>query len=276
MPASPPDAPVRLPSTLPAPTSAPPAGLRARLRGGGAVLGTWLTLPVPAVGELMAAAGFDFVTVDLEHSALSIAEAAALIQAVSLGGAAPLVRLSGHDPVQIKRVMDAGAHGIIVPMVNRLAELEAVHAAMHYPPRGRRGVGLARAQGWGERFDAYRAWLEEDAVLIAQIEHEAALAELDAICAFPGLDGVLVGPYDLSASMGLAGQLDHPAVAAARARIRASADAHGVAAGIHVVEPDPVLLQTRRDEGFRLVAYSVDFRMLAVAARAGREAFGAP
>lgn len=243
--------------------------LRDRIQNGTTVVGTWLTLPVPALGELVAAAGFDFVTVDLEHSALSLSEAGALIQSIDLGRAAPLVRLSSCDAVQIKRVMDAGAHGIIVPMVNDRATVEAAHAAMHYPPRGRRGVGLSRAQGWGERFDTYRAWLDQHAVLIAQIEHRDALDDLDGILGNGLLDGILVGPYDLSASFGLPGQLDHPAVAAARARIRSAAAAHGVAAGIHVVEPDPALLCRRRDEGFRLLAYSVDFRMVAVAAREG-------
>lgn len=244
-------------------------GLRARLRAGEAVVGSWLTLADPTVAELMARAGYAFLVVDLEHSPRSLDQAAELIRTAELAGATPLVRLSGQDPVQVKRVMDAGAHGIIVPMCNSREQLAAMHAAMHYPPVGSRGVGLARAQGWGEGFHAYRAWLDEEALLVAQIEHAAALPQLDALLSFPGLDAVLVGPYDLSASLSHPGQLDHPAVAEALATIEAACARHGVPAGIHQVEPDPVALRLRMQQGYRFLAYSVDFRMLAVAAREG-------
>lgn len=243
--------------------------LRQRLRAGEAVVGTWLTLDSPAVAEIMARAGFAFVTVDLEHSPLTLAQAADLIRTAELAGSAPLVRLSAGDPVQVKRVMDAGAHGIIAPMITRREQVEALHAAMHYPPLGSRGVGLARAQGYGEGFDRYRTWLAEHAVLVAQLEHVDALKQLDAILSSRVLDACLVGPYDLSASMGLAGQLDHPDVLAALDRIRAAAERHGVPAGTHLVQPDPPQLRRLLDQGYRFLAYSVDFRMLAVAARQG-------
>lgn len=243
--------------------------LRDRLRAGDAVLGTWLTLADPAVAEIMARAGFHFLTVDLEHSPLSLAQAAELIRTAELAGAAPLVRLSSLDAVQVKRVMDAGAHGVIVPMVKSAADVAAAHAALHYPPIGTRGVGLGRAQGYGEGFDAYRAWLAEHAVLVAQLEHVDALDHLDAILGHPGLDAILIGPYDLSASMGLPGQLEHPRVTAALDRIVAACTVHGVPAGIHQVEPDPAALRRVLDQGYRFVAYGVDFRMLAAAARAG-------
>lgn len=244
-------------------------GFRASLAAGQLQVGTWLTLSDPAICEIMAAAGFDFLTVDLEHSALSIDQAAALIRTAELAGSLPLVRLSANDPVQIKRLMDAGAHGIIVPMVTSVAELTDAHAAMHYPPAGTRGVGLARAQAYGQGFHSYRSWLAEHAVLIAQLEHQDVLDRLDQILAFPGLDAYLVGPYDLSASMGLAGQLEHPRFLAAMDRIKDAAARHGVPAGIHIVEPDPAALAERVDQGYTLIAYSVDFRMLAVAAQHG-------
>ena len=257
-----------MPPLAPSRASGAP-GLRARLASGQRLMGTWLTLADPAVAELMAQAGMDFLTIDLEHSSLDLFQAAALIRVAELSGAAPLVRLSDNDPVQIKRVMDAGAHGIIVPMVCAAADVSRAWQALHYPPRGRRGVGLARAQAYGEGFGAYRAWLDEQAVLVAQIEHKDALAALDEILAQPGLDAFLVGPYDLSASMGIAGQFEHPDFIAALEQILAAGRRHGVPAGVHVVEPDPVQLRARLDQGYRLVAWSVDFRMLAAAARQG-------
>lgn len=244
-------------------------GLRAALASGSPVVGSWLTMPEPAIAEILARAGYAFLTVDLEHSALDLSQAAALIRTAQLAGSTPLVRLSSNDPVQIKRVMDAGAHGIIVPMVKSGADVAAAHAAMHYPPTGVRGVGLSRAQGYGQDFHAYRSWLEQEAVLVAQVEHIDALDHLDDILGHPGLHATMLGPYDLSASMGLPGRFDHPDVVDAIRRVREAADRHGIPAGTHVVEPDPAQLRLALDQGHRMVAYSVDFRMLAVAARAG-------
>lgn len=247
------------------------SGLKDRIRGGARSVGSWLTIPAPAVAEIMAAAGFDWLVVDLEHSALSLSQAADLIRVIDRCGSAPLVRLSALDPTQIKRVMDAGAHGIIVPMVCEAEQVRAAERAMHYPPRGQRGVGLARAQGYGVDFDAYRSWLDAEALLIAQIEHVDALPNLDAIFASPALDAFLIGPYDLSASMGVAGQLDDPEVDAALTQILDAGRRAGLAAGIHVVEPNPDRLQARLTSGFTFVAYSVDFRMLDHAARSASD-----
>lgn len=250
--------------------------LKRRLREGGPVVGSWLSLGSPAIAEIMCEAGFEWLAIDLEHSTTTLAQAEALIRIIDAKGRCPLVRLSTSVPalarVQIKRVMDAGAHGVIVPMVSDLPTLEAAWRAMHYPPRGDRGVGLSRAQAYGAGFDAYREWLDESSVLIAQIEHRDALGQLDAIFGFEGLDAYLVGPYDLSASFGRPGQLDHPEVRSALTRIRAEADARGVPAGIHEVEPDPARLAARVAEGYRFIAYSVDFRMVDVACRAGLRA----
>ena len=228
-----------------------------------------MSLGDTSIAEIACRAGFDWVCVDLEHSAVTLERAAQLIQIIDRSGSAPLVRLSSNDPVQIKRVMDAGAHGIIVPMVNSQADVAAAHAAMHYPPTGTRGVGLSRAQAWGPGFDEYREWLSTSAVLVAQIEHQDAMAALDEILGDGRLDAAMIGPYDLTASMGIAGQFDHPRYHEALEAFRAGCELHGVAAGIHVVEPDRAQLDRRLAEGYRFVAYSVDFRMVEAAMRAG-------
>ena len=126
--------------------------LKRKLSQNEITIGSWITLAHPAIAEIMACAGFDWLVVDLEHSVITIKEAEELIRVINLCGVVPLVRLSINDSVQIKRVMDAGAHGIIVPMVNNRAEADTAVAAVYYPPKGTRGVGLARAQGYCTAF----------------------------------------------------------------------------------------------------------------------------
>lgn len=243
--------------------------LKEKLHANNLTIGSWITLAHPAIAEIMAKAGFDWLVVDLEHSVIGIDAAGELIRSIDLCGVTPLVRLTSNHPDQIKRVMDAGAHGLIVPMVNGRADAEKAVSAVHYPPRGSRGVGLARAQGYGARFHEYREWLAENAVVIVQIEHIEAVSNLKDIFSVDGVDGYIIGPYDLSASMGLPGQFEHPDVVAALEKIKETGIAMGMPGGVHVVEPDPKELQSRIDEGYTFLAYSVDIRMLDTACRNG-------
>lgn len=218
----------------------------------------------------MARAGFDWLAVDLEHSTITIREAEDLIRVIDLCGVDPLVRLTSNNRDLIKRVMDAGACGVIVPMVNSGADALAAVQAVYYPPKGKRGVGLARAQGYGPRFHQYREWLERDgAVVIAMIEHIDGVNNLGEILAVEGIDGYFIGPYDLSSSMGLSGQLEHPDVLAAIERVRATARAMKKPGGVHVIEPIPARLREFMAQGFTFLAYSLDIRMLDATARAG-------
>jgi 2-dehydro-3-deoxyglucarate aldolase len=248
--------------------------LKQNLAQGKLTIGSWISLAHPAIAEIMARAGFEWLVIDLEHSVITIREAEELIRTINLCGATPLVRLTVNDSNQIKRVMDAGAHGIIVPMVKSQAEAEKAVGAVYYPPRGQRGVGLARAQGYGVRFREYCEWLAEEAVVIAQIEHIQAVEELEAILSVSGIDGYIIGPYDLSASMGLPGQFDDPQVEQAVARIKQIGAAMKKPGGLHVVEPDPRQMRKYIDEGFRFLAYSVDTRMLDTICRTGLKQIG--
>ena len=249
--------------------NAPEKGLINDLRNGRCTIGSWITLAHPAIAEIMAKAGFDWLTVDMEHSVLTIREAEELIRVIDLCGVTPLVRLSANDSVQIKRVMDAGAHGVIVPMVNSAAEAEQAVTAVRYPPEGRRGVGLARAQGYGTSFDQYLNWVNRNALVIVQVEHIKAVDNLEAILSVEGVDGYIVGPYDLSGSLGVPGEFDHPLMKNAMQRIEAIGKDSGKAPGIHVIEPKPDELKSRIEQGYRFVAYSLDVRMLDCACRNG-------
>jgi 2-dehydro-3-deoxyglucarate aldolase len=244
--------------------------LKCRLATSEVTFGSWIQLGQAAIAEIMAAAGYDWIVVDLEHSVISLREAEEMIRIIRMSGVDPLIRLSKNDPVQIKRVMDAGAEGVIVPMVKTAAEIAEAVAAVRYPPFGTRGVGLARAQGYGTRFQEYRSWVATDSVIIAQIEHIEGVRNLGPILSTPGVAGFIVGPYDLSASLGVPGEFDHPDVRAALAEIRRVSALHpAIAAGYHVVPPRPELVAQQIDEGYRFIAYSTDMIFLGEACRSG-------
>jgi 2-keto-3-deoxy-L-rhamnonate aldolase RhmA len=232
-------------------------------------LGSWITLGHPAIAEIMASAGFDWLVVDLEHSVIDLEVAGDLIRTIDLCGAAPLVRLTSNDQNQIKRVMDAGAHGIIVPMVNTPEEALRAVAATRYAPVGSRGVGLARAQGYGANFQNYLKWQSEGPVIIVQIEHKDAVDELEAILKVPGIDGFIVGPYDLSCSMGIAGQFEQAEFVHTIKRIHEIGQQVGSLVGMHIVEPDLQQLEQMARDGYNFIAYSVDIRLLDIGARQG-------
>ena len=234
-------------------------------------IGSWITLAHPAIAEIMAKSGFDWLAVDLEHSVITIREAEELIRVISLSGVTPLVRLTSNDPNQIKRVMDAGAHGIIVPMVNSPEQAKKAVESIKYPPYGTRGVGLARAQGYGCDFNDYLEWQQEGSIVIVQVEHIDAVNNLEEIFSVEGIDGFIIGPYDLSGSMGIPGQFEHPDFLAAMLKIRKISSEMNMTGGIHVIEPEPSQLQQRIEEGYRFIAYSLDVRMLDVSCRKGLE-----
>ena len=243
--------------------------VKKKLQSGELTIGTWITLGHPAVAEIFVNAGFDWLVVDLEHSSISIAQACDLIRVIELGGACPLVRLTSNDPDQVKRVMDAGAHGIVVPMVNSSKDAIQAVASTRYAPQGMRGVGLSRAQGYGVRFQEYMAWQKEGPLVIVQIEHKNAVGNLADILAVHGVDGFIIGPYDLSCSMGIPGDFNHPDYLEAIEIIRKTGHRMECPGGLHIVEPDRNHLKKAIDDGYRFIAYSVDIRMLDKTARDG-------
>lgn len=240
------------------------AKIKQTLQAGQVSLGSWLSMAHPAIAEILAAAGYDWVVIETEHTAIDNSEVLRLIMAIENQGAIPLVRLASNDPIQAKAVMDAGAAGVIVPMVNTAAEAERAVKSIKYPPEGWRGVGLARAQGYGTCFEEYVQAANRDSLLMVQIEHIAAVQNLAAILAVPGIDGTFIGPYDLSMSMGLPGQLHHPAVVAAQRQVLAATRARGLAAGIHLVHPDTAAAELEQcvAQGYQFIALGTDILFL--------------
>lgn len=236
--------------------------LKSKLARSDLTIGSWITLSNPAIAEIMAAAGFDWLVLDMEHSVLELSEVQVLIQVLDGRRCPAIVRLTSNHPDQIKRVMDAGATGVMVPMVKSAADAEAAVQAVYYPPRGQRGVGLARAQGYGAEFQQYRQWLNENAVVVAMIEHIDAVNAIDSILSVDGIDAYIIGPYDLSGSMGLIGELSHPKVQSAIERVLKAGRRLNKSGGIHVVEPDQNELHRRISDGFNFLGYGLDIRIL--------------
>ena len=165
--------------------------LKEKIRNGELTVGSWITLGNTAIAEILANAGYDWLVVDLEHTTISIEQAGELIRIINLAGVTPLVRLTSNDENQIKRVMDAGAHGIIVPMVNNAEDAINAVAATRYPPAGTRGVGLSRAQGYGASFQNYLLWqsdMNSGPIVVVQIEHINAVSNLKEILSVLGIN----------------------------------------------------------------------------------------
>ncbi len=232
--------------------------LKEKLLANNFTSGSWVTLGHSAVAEIMAQSGFDWLTIDMEHSAITLHQAQELIRIIELCGVVPLVRVGENNPNLIKRVMDAGAQGVIVPMVNSRQEAEAAVGAVKYPPVGSRGVGLARAQRYGFGFTEYKQWAEKDSIVIVQIEHIKAIENLEAILTVPGVDGSIVGPYDLSGSLGWPGEFDRAEVQQALKHYEDTCRRLQKPMGFHVVQPDPTMANAYRGKGYTFVAVGLD------------------
>ena len=236
--------------------------LKQKLKNNELTLGSWVTIGHQSVIEIMASGGFDWLTIDMEHSVIELERAQQLIGHIQANGMEALVRVGENAPNIIKRVMDAGANGVIVPMVNSGSDAERAVKSVKYPPIGNRGVGLARAQNYGIGFDEYREKLEKEAVVIVQIEHIKAVENIEDIINTPGVDGMIIGPYDLSGSLGIPGQFDHKSVVDALKHVEKVCKDSKFPLGFHVVPSDNDLLVKKIEEGYRFLAFSIDFMFL--------------
>jgi 2-dehydro-3-deoxyglucarate aldolase len=244
--------------------------IRQRLSSGGISVGSWIQIPHASVAEIMGRAGYDWVAVDMEHGTVSPHQLPDLFRALELGETLPLVRLAQGHPKDCKQALDAGAGGVIVPMVESAEQLRAVRDACCWPPTGNRGVGFSRANLFGRDFDSYKSEACSP-LLVAMVEHARAVERLDAILDVDGLDAILVGPYDLSASMGLTGMFDHDEFKATMQQIMDIAKGAGIPAGVHVVQPVASELHQKIREGYRFLAYSIDAVMLRISAEYPKE-----
>ena len=248
-------------------------GLRGKFLRNGFSFGSWVTFADTASAEIMAKAGFNWLAIDMEHSPIELQQAQQLIQVIELSGTIPLVRLPANDAVLIKRVMDAGAYGVIVPNIKAAEDVLLAVGATRYPPLGFRGVGLARAQGYGADFQGYKNIADSSSIVIAQIENKDAVDNIDDILQVKGLNAVIIGPYDLSGSYGVTGKLKHIKVREAEKRVLEACQKYKVACGTHIVFPDAKELRKRIKLGYRMLAFGVDMIFLLQECRMAIEAF---
>ena len=220
-------------------------------------IGSWIQIPHPSIAEIMGQAGYEWVAVDMEHGAIAQHQLPDLFRALELGGTLPLARIAEGKAKDCKQALDAGAGGVIVPMVESAAQLIQVRDACYWPPAGTRGVGFSRANLFGKHFDAYQQEAQAP-LLVAMIEHIRAVENLDEILSVQGLDAVLIGPYDLSASMGVTAEFESSEFISAMDRIRTLCNQHRIPCGMHVVIPDAGVLARRILEGYLFIAYSID------------------
>jgi 2-keto-3-deoxy-L-rhamnonate aldolase RhmA len=239
-------------------------GFRSRLRNGEKLLGTMVTLPTASTAEILADAGFDWLFIDGEHGPLSTSDILGILQAVG-HRVACIVRVPICDEAEIKKVLDLGAQGVIVPQVNTAEQAADVVRFSRYAPLGSRGVGLARAHGYGFRFAEYVASANDDVVVVVQAEHKTAVENIQSIIEVPGIDCVLLGPYDLSASYGKMGQISDPEVVGGIARVTSACQTAGIPLGYFGVTADAV--KPYADQGYTLLVAGVDVLFLGNGAR---------
>jgi len=232
---------------------------RSRLRSGERLVAPLLTLNSPAVTEIMSAVGFDWLFIDAEHAPLEPFQMQALLQGA---GATPcVIRLPAGEEVPIKNALDIGAAGIIAPQVNSADHARRIVQAAKYAPLGQRGLGIARAHGYGLKVREYMEHANEDTAVIVQAEHRDAVEHIREIVRVEGVDGVLIGPYDLSGSLGHPGAVDHPDVTGAIERVRAACAEVGLPIGIFGVTAEAVQPYVAR--GFTMIVVGVDTLLLA-------------
>lgn len=233
-------------------------------------VGAWLMSNSPIIAEAMASMGFHFLVIDMEHGAADVSQAETLFALAESHGAAPMARISTLDGDLARRLMDLGAHGIIVSTVESAESFAEFSQSCFYPPEGKRGVGISRCNQFGDAFEEYLMGFKP--VLMAMVETSRGVQAAAEIAALPSVDGIFLGPYDLSTSLGSPGDFDSERFVNAVKKVSSACRASGKALGIHQVEPDSGKLRDRFDDGFSFVAYGTD--VLAVrASLAGAKGF---
>lgn len=220
------------------------------------IFAAWQQLASPQATIAMISIGFDWIVVDLEHSSITTQEAEAIFIAAERHNAKPFVRLPSADPYLARRLLDAGVGGLFVPVVETREEFDDFAQYCFFPPKGKRGLGLTRANSWGKNLEKY--FHEFKPVIIAQIETKKGAENITDIVSSEFLDGIMIGPYDLSASLGTPGQFDNKTFKDICASVTAKAKNHKKMVGYHQVEPNQEELQKRIEEDYDFIAYGTD------------------
>lgn len=236
--------------------------LKQKLHSNELTIGSWVTFPSPKVVEVLSGFNFDWLCIDIEHNLFNHETIVNLIRTIQYYDMSALVRIDHNEPVIIKKCLDAGADGLIIPMVNTSKDAERAVESAYYPPIGKRGVGLSRAQKYGLSFTEYQTWLKDDLVIIAQIEHFEGVENLESIIRTNRIDGVIIGPYDLSASLGIPGQFDKQEVQGLLNKFEEICKENDFPFGEHIVYPEQSVLDSKVAQGSKFIAFGTDFNFM--------------
>lgn len=245
--------------------------IRGKLLNRQPTIGTWIQIGHPAVAEVLGNLEFDWIAADCEHTEMSVGDFAAVARALHGRGPAPFIRVRENDTLAIRQALDVGACGVIVPLINSGAEAERAVSAAKFPPQGIRGFAYYRANEHGADFDAYVQRANDEIAVVAMVETAQAVENIDAILAVEGLDGVFIGPYDLSGSYGVPGATDHQLVRTAQRRVVEACRNAGKSAGLHIVVPSKASVAQAVETGFTFLAVGMDTVFLRAG---GQEALG--
>lgn len=243
--------------------------VKKKLKEGILSVGSWIQIGFDStVAEILSEVGFDWLAIDCEHTSSDIAEVAALVNSVSGKACEPFVRVKANDTLSIRRALDAGATGVIVPLVNSANEAAQAVAAAKFPPAGIRGFAFTKANAYGEQFDEYTRTANEEILVIVMIETREAVEHIDSILQVEGVDGVFIGPYDMSGSYGIPGQVDSPIVREACKTVVTACTSAGKVAGLHIVTPTETAVMSALSDGFTLLALGMDMVFLQQSSKA--------
>ncbi len=221
-------------------------------------IGSWIQINSPTVAEIMASLDYDWIAVDCEHTDITITEFSNIIRAMHGRKSIPFIRVRENDELAIRQALDMGAQGIIVPMVHTADQARKAVLAAKYPPEGIRGFCFSRMNDWGVNFDEYAQKANDSITVVVMIESKEAVNNIDEILEVQGVDGVFIGPYDMSGSYGCVGQIDNDLIIQAQKKVIESCNRYNKSAGIHIVLPTEQNITDAIEKGFKFIALGVD------------------
>ena len=236
--------------------------LKSKFQNRSPLFAGWTSLGHPQITEMLAFSGVDFIGVDIEHSTISQEQCQRIIATCNSEGVFCLPRVASHNPEAIKRLLDSGADGVIVPTVETTEQVEKLIEWTKYPPLGKRGFGVARAQRYGHNYEQYTSKWNDSSILIIQIESITAVENIEALLHFKEVDGVMVGPYDLSGSLGVPGEIYHEKVQNAVNVVYEKCKKYGKSCGPHELEPTIKSVKDSFKSGSSFVVLSSDVFIL--------------
>jgi len=233
-------------------------------------VGSWIQINNPTAAEILANAGYEWIGLDIEHTDIDVGSLTGLLRGMYGRGAVPVARVATNEVMAIRRALDMGVQGVLVPLVSTAEEARRAVAAAKYPPQGVRGFAFCRANDWGEGFARYAQTANDEIAVVVMIESKQGVENIDAILSVEGVDGVFIGPYDMSGSYGIPGQTQDPVVRNACREVVRACERAGKSAGLHVVDPTPEAVRDALNDGFTLICLGVDTVFLNQGARAAR------